>query len=97
MEKICIPKTPIYERKLDFLYAHLDCDCIIKNSSETTDLITVVAYALSKDGNGTLRNYYIDNDMKGKFKPNNATLAMREILKNATRYNLSYKFGRKKL
>lgn len=30
-------------------------------------------------------------------KPNNATLAMREILKNATRYNLSYKFGRKKL
>ena len=34
---------------------------------------------------------------KYKDKPNNATLAMREILKNATRYNLSYKFGRKKL
>lgn len=52
---------PIKTDLVQFLFEHLDCDCVIKEQSLSSYTVYVIAYAESKQGNSELHNVYYNN------------------------------------
>ena len=51
--------TPTITKRYEFLYSHLDCDCIADTGDEEEkDYIKVLAYSENKDDNVVLENYF---------------------------------------
>jgi hypothetical protein len=58
---IIVCDSPIISNRYEFLYKHLDCDCIADTTDEeTTGNIKVIAYPKSKDANKALRKIFYD-------------------------------------
>ena len=64
-----ICKEPIITKRYEFLFSHLDCDCIADTTNEKkTKTIKVIAYSENKNDNMNLEDYYVENGFKGKYK-----------------------------
>jgi len=62
-----ILQIPLRVKRYEFLYSHLDCDCIAsyeKNSNE----IEVIAFSETKEENARLKQYYYSNNLMGKYR-----------------------------
>ncbi|MBR1597497.1 MAG: hypothetical protein IJ661_01135 [Lachnospiraceae bacterium] len=65
---IKILELPLVIDRWDFLFNHLDCDCIVdKTNEKETGKVRVIAYAENKADNINLRNYFQQNNYKGKY------------------------------
>ena len=67
--KIVICDPPIETKRYEFLYDHLDCDCIVDKSKEKeTKTIRIIAYSPAKENNPILREYFRLQKFHGKYK-----------------------------
>ena len=66
---IIVCKPPIEVNRYEFLFEHLDCDCIVDKSSESeTKKVRVIAYSPSKENNRSLREYFRKSGYQGKYR-----------------------------
>ena len=60
---------PIKTERFEFLFNHLDCDCIADTSEESiTDRISVLAYSTDKNANASLRKYFYEKGYGKKYR-----------------------------
>ena len=63
-----ICEQPITVDSYEFLYDHLNCDCIIKkNSDANNSMVEVIAYSESRADNEALNVYFQKNNLKGNY------------------------------
>ena len=61
--------SPIVIKRYEFLYRHLDCDCIADTSDEPeSGHIRILAYSEKKEDNEGLENYFFNQGYSGKYK-----------------------------
>ena len=64
MIEICEPKLKT-NNLFDFMYEHLDCDCIVDTTNELIkDFVEIIAFAKNMYGNEQLRAYYLEKNFK---------------------------------